>query len=124
MPPQANITPALADGSLKPEEALAALGAAARAATSALPAALLRCETRSQRRQVTEDRDLCQLAYTDALTRSLKRTGPLFEEAAQALERTAGEVEQRATAVKAAAEAASLLADLARLSCKLALAFA
>ncbi len=34
------------NGSLKQDAALAALGAAARAATSALPAALLLCETR------------------------------------------------------------------------------
>ncbi len=112
------------NGSLKQDAALAALGAAARAATSALPAALLLCETRSQMRRVTEDRDLCQLAYTDALARTLKRTGPLFEQAAQELEKTAGEIEKRASAVKAAADAASLLADLARLSSKLALAFA
>jgi hypothetical protein len=111
------------DGALTQAEALGALSAAALAATQALPGALLRCETREQMQHVIADRDACQLAYTTALARSLFHTGPLFEQAADELQRAARAVAKSAQKQKTAAEAVGLLADLVRLSSKLALAF-
>lgn len=121
-----NNTPptALDDGQLTREQALSALSAAAAAAASALSDALLKCESRDDMRRVSDDRDTCQLAYSSALVRSLKHTGPLFEKAAVDLEAAAAGVAQKAKSMETAAEAVGLFADLVRLSSKLALAFA
>ena len=112
------------DSTLTKERALEALSAAALTATNALPSALLSCDTREKMRQLIDDRDTCQLAYTSALARSLRHTGPLFERAAADLEKAAKKVAKQAKSLKSSAEAVGLLADLVRLSSKLALAFA
>lgn len=118
------LTP-LEQGSLTQAAALSALSAAARAATDALPAALLKCgEDRTVMRRLVEDRDVCQLAYANALARSLKHTGQLFEQAASELEETTERIAQDVKKIETAAEAIGLFADLVRLSSKLALAFA
>lgn len=111
-------------GNLTQEQALAALSAAAAAATNTLPDALLKSEDHETRQRALGERDACQLAYTSALARSLRHTGPLFEQAASELDKAARTIREKAKNCETAAEAVGLLADLARLSSKLALAFA
>lgn len=111
------------DGNLKMAEALAAFNASALAATAALPAALSKCETESQMQKIITDRDIVQLAYINALNKSLKHTGPLFEQIAKDLECAAKEIEKKSKKLTSAADALSLLAEAARLACSLALAF-
>mgnify|MGYP000877987536 CR=1 FL=1 len=114
----------LMDGKLERAEALAALNAAALAATAALPDALIKCETQKQMQKVIADRDICQLAYTNCMDKSLKRTGPLFEQVAKDLEKAAEEITQRSKSLQDAIEATKLLVDAVRLAGSLALAFA
>lgn len=121
---KAKIHPLAMDGKLSQAEALAALSAAALAATNALPAALAQCQTAEQMQQVIADRDACQLAYTNVLERSLRHTGPLFEQVAAELHAASGAVNREARQLTSAAEAAGLLSELVRLAAKLALAFA
>jgi hypothetical protein len=112
------------DGNLERAEALAALSAASRAATAALPAALIKCETQAQMQKVIADRDTCLLAYTNCLARSLKHTGPLFEQMAKDLEKAAEEISRKSECLQNANEAINLLSDAVRLASSLALAFA
>jgi len=112
------------DGNLERAEALAALSAAALAATAALPDALIKCETQAQMQKVIADRDTCQLAYTNCLAKSLKHTGPLFEQMAKDLEKAAEEITQKSKSLQNAIEAINLLSDAVRLASSLALAFA
>jgi hypothetical protein len=112
------------DGNLQRAEALAALSAASLAATAALPDALFKCKTKAQMQKVIAHRDTCQLAYTNCLARSLKHTGPLFEQIAQDLEKAAGEIAQKSKSLQNAIEATNLLSDAVRLASSLALAFA
>lgn len=112
------------DGKLERAEAILALAAAARAATEALPDALRVCKTREEMQKVIAGRDICQLAYTNCLVRSLTHTGPLFEQAANDLEKAASEVAKKTKNLKDGAEAISLLNDVVRLATSLTLAFA
>jgi hypothetical protein len=112
------------NGQLEKAEALAALSAAARAATAALPAALIKCETQEQMQKVIADRDTCVLAFTNCLERSLKHTGPLFEQMAKDLEKAAEEITRKSKSLQDAIQAINLLADAVRLATTLALAFA
>lgn len=111
------------DGNLQQAEAISTLSAAAIAATAALPSALLKCENQSQIQKVIADRDTCQLAYTNCLAKTIKHTGPLFEQIAKELDDTAREVQRKAQTLKDASEAVNLLSDLVRLASSLALAF-
>ena len=111
------------DGNLEKAEALAALSAASLAATAALPNALIKCETQKQMQKVITDRDTCQLAYTNCLERSLKYTGPLFEQMAKDLADAAGEITRKSKKLQNAIEAVNLLSDAVRLASTLALAF-
>jgi uncharacterized protein HemX len=111
------------DGNLETAEALAALSAAALAATAALPAALGRCETQRQMEKVIADRDICQLAYSNSLQKSLRHTGPLFEQIAKELNSASEEIDRKSKELAGAAEAVDLLAAAARLAGSLALAF-
>lgn len=121
---KANLKTTLIDGQLTREEALAALSASALASTNALPDALLACQRPEEKQRIIADRDTCQLAYTNALVRSLRHNGPLFEQTAADLEAAARKVSRAARKIETAAEAIGLFADLVRLSSKLALAFA
>jgi hypothetical protein len=112
------------DGELTEAEALAALAAAARAATEALPDALAACETGPQRHKVQGDRDTIVLAYLNSLRRSLVNTSTLFEATAVDLEKAAAAVAQDARKLKDATQAINLLTDLVRLAASLSLAFA
>ncbi|MCF8217303.1 MAG: hypothetical protein K9I59_10840 [Chlorobium sp.] len=113
----------LMDGNLQMAEALEAFNASALAATAALPAALARCETESQMQKIIADRDIVQLAYFNALHKTLKHTGPLFEQIAKELACAAKEIEKKSKKLTSAADALSLLAEAARLASSLALAF-
>jgi hypothetical protein len=112
------------DGNLERAEALSALNAASLSATAALPHALIKCETQAQMQKVIADRDICQLAYTNCLARSLKHTGPLFEQMAKDLENAAGEITRKSKSLQDAIEAINLLSDAVRLAGSLSLAFA
>ena len=112
------------DGNLERAEALEALSAASLAASEALPDALIKCDTREQMQKVISDRDTCQLAYTNCLAQSLKRTGPLFEQMAKDLEKAAQEITRKSKNLENATEAINLLADAVSLAASLALAFA
>ncbi|ACF47290.1 MAG: hypothetical protein OQK66_01190 [Prosthecochloris sp.] len=111
------------DGNLQMAEALAAFNASTLAATAALPKALDKCETEQQMQKIIADRDIVQLAYINALHKSLKHTGPLFEQIAKDLACAAKEIEKKSKKLTSAADALSLLADAARLASALALAF-
>jgi len=113
----------LMDGNLQMAEALAAFNASALAATAALPSALSKCETQKQMEKIIADRDILQLAYINALHKTLKHTGPLFEQIASDLQCAAKEIEKKSKNLTSAADAASLLAEAARLASSLALAF-
>jgi len=119
-----NIQTVFMDGSLTQAEALAALSAAAQSATEALPYALLKCAKREEMQQVIAARDTCQLAFTNALARSLQHTGPLFEQTAAELTTAAQRVSRNLRTLKDAAEAVELLSECVRLAARLALAFA
>lgn len=82
------------DGNLQMAEALAAFNASTLAATAALPKALDKCETEQQMQKIIADRDIVQLAYINALHKSLKHTGPLFEQIAKDLACAAKEIEK------------------------------
>lgn len=112
------------DGNLEKSEALAALSSASLAATAALPSALIKCETQEQMQKVMADRDICQLAYTNCLVKSLKHTGPLFEKMAKDLSDTSDEIKQKSKDLKNATDAINLLSGAVRLASSLALAFA
>jgi len=111
------------DGNLQMAEALAAFNASTLAATAALPKALDKCETEQQMQKIIADRDIVQLAYINALHKSLKHIGPLFEQIAKDLACAAKEIEKKSKKLTSAADALSLLADAARLASALALAF-
>jgi len=121
---QKKIQTIIMDGTLTQAEALTALSEAALTATNALPDALQKCKNREEMQQIIADRDTCRLAYTNALGRSLQHTGPLFEQTANDLGEAAKKVNKEVNKLKSATDAINLLADLARLSAKLALAFA
>jgi predicted transglutaminase-like cysteine proteinase len=112
------------DGNLEKAEALAALSAASRAATAALPDALIKCKTQAQMQKVIADRDTCQLAFTNCQERSLRHTGPLFEQMAKELENAAKDITRKSKHLQDATEAINLLSDAVRLATSLALAFA
>lgn len=112
------------DGKLTTDEALGALGAAAQAATEALPAALAACQTDAERQKVQADRDTVVLAYLNSLKKSLVNTSTLFETTAADLEKAADKVKKDAASLKHASEAINLFTDLVRLAASLALAFA
>jgi len=112
------------DGRLEEAEALKVLSEAARAATHTLPAALAKCTTQEQMQKVIADRDAVMLAYTNSLVRSLRNTGPLFEQTAQDLDGATATVLAEAKNLKTDIQAIGLLADLVRLASALALAFA
>lgn len=112
------------DGKLEKTEAISALAAAAKAATEALPDALRVCTTREEMQKVIADRDICQLAYTNCLVRSLTHTGPFFEQTAKDLEKAANEVTKNTQNLKDAVGAIGLLSDVVRLATSLTLAFA
>jgi len=112
------------DGRLDEAEALAVLSNAARAATHAMPRALLLCTTQEQMQKVISDRDTAVLAYTNSLAKSLLHTGPLFEQTAKQLADATASVLKEADKLKSDIEAIRLFAELARLASKLALAFA
>lgn len=112
------------DGDLTSDEALGALGAAAQAATEALPAALAACQTDAERQKVQADRDTVVLAYLNSLKKSLVNTSTLFETTAADLEKVADKVTKDATSLKNTTEAINLFTDLVRLAASLALAFA
>lgn len=111
------------DGKLESAEALAALSAASVAATVALPDLLIKCNTMDQMQKVIADRDTCMLAYSQCLVRSLKHNGPLFEQMAKDLEKSAKKIGQNSSKLKDAAEAINFLTDAVRLATTLALAF-
>jgi hypothetical protein len=112
------------DGELTQAEALGALGAAAQAATEALPDALAACKTAAERQKVQADRDTVVLAFLNSLKKSLANTSTLFETTASDLEEAAAKVTKQATTLRNATEAINLLTDLVRLAGSLALAFA
>jgi hypothetical protein len=112
------------DGELTQAEALTALRIAAKAATEALPAALAKCQTDSERQKVQADRDTVLLAYLNSLQRTLVNTSQLFETIAESIEGEAKNVRESAENLKSTAEAINLLVDLVRLAGSLALAFA
>jgi hypothetical protein len=111
------------DGSLTRAEALAALQAAASAATEALPEALAKCKTDAAKQQVQNDRDTVALAYLNSLDRSLTNTSSQFEAIASQLTTEAGSVKQRAQSLQNETQAINLMTDLVRLAASLALAF-
>ncbi len=112
------------DGRLTQAEALAALRVADEAARAAKRDALRRCQNQEQVCKVLADCIECSLAYTAALRKSLKQTGPQFEENARQLRAAAQEVAGKSKRLKTAAEAVNLLADSVRLARSLTLAFA
>ncbi len=112
------------DGRLTQAEALAALRVADEAARAAKRDALRRCQNQEQVCKVLSDSIECSLAYTAALRKSLKQTGPQFEENARQLRAAAQEVAGKSKRLKTAAEAVNLLADSVRLARSLTLAFA
>src|SRR5688500_8111222 len=107
-------------GPLEKAEALVALSAASLAATAALPDALIKCETQARMQKVIADRDTCVLAYTNCLDRSLKHTGPLFEQMAKELGKAAEEITRKSKSLQDAIEAINLLSDAVRLATSLA----
>ena len=112
------------DGKLTQAEALAALRAADETARAAKRDALRRCQTQEQISKVLSDCIECSLAYTAALRKSLKQTGPQFEENARQLRAAAQEVADKSKQLKTATEAVELLTDAVRLARSLTLAFA
>ncbi|MGR0481707.1 MAG: hypothetical protein ACTFAL_09970 [Candidatus Electronema sp. V4] len=112
------------DGRLTQAEALAVLRVADEAARAAKRDALRRCQNQEQVCKVLSDCIACSLAYTGALRKSLKQTGPQFEENARQLRAAAQEVAGKSKQLKTAAEAVNLLADAVRLARSLTLAFA
>jgi hypothetical protein len=117
------MTTVVHDGTLTQAEALGALGAAAQAATEALPTALAKCETAAQKQKMQADRDTVVLAFLNSLSKSLVNTSTLFETTAANLEEAAAKVRKDATDLKNAVEAINLFTDLVRLAASLALAF-
>lgn len=112
------------DGQLEKAEALAALSAASVAATTALPDLLIKCETQEQMQKVIADRDTCLLAYSNCFVRTLQHNGPLFEQIAKDLDKSAAQIHKKSKELKDAAEAVNLLSEAVRLATTLALAFA
>ncbi|MFA7172694.1 MAG: hypothetical protein WC340_04660 [Kiritimatiellia bacterium] len=111
------------EGTLTQAEALKALSMAAQSATDAMPYALLKCQEHADMQKIIADRDTCLLAYTNAMTRTLQHTGPLFEKIAKELITAAKTVNRKTQSLKDATEAVELLANLVRVAAKLALAF-
>jgi hypothetical protein len=112
------------NGALTLAEALAALRAADEAARAVRRDALKVCLTNAERCKVLSDCIDCSLAYTSALRKSLKQTGPLFEQLAKDLKAAAVEVMKKSKHLERAADAVKLLADTVRLAKSLSTAFA
>ncbi|WP_417913403.1 hypothetical protein [Candidatus Electronema sp. TJ] len=112
------------NGTLTLAEALAALRAADEAARAARRDALKLCQTNEERCKVLAQCIDCSLAYTNALRKSLKSTGPLFERQAKELKAAAGEVVRKSKQLEQTADAVKLLADTVRLASSLSKAFA
>lgn len=111
------------DGTLTRAEALAALRAADEAARAARRDALKLCLTNAERCKVLSDCIACSLAYTSALRKSLKSTGPFFERQAKELKAAADEVARKSKQLEQAADAVRLLAETVRLASCLSKAF-
>ncbi|MGC8775092.1 MAG: hypothetical protein ACP5R6_07520 [Chlorobaculum sp.] len=111
------------DGNLELAEALAALNAAAQAATAALPDALMKCETDEEMQTVIIQRDTCLLAYLSCMKKTLAHTGPYFESLAKDLEATSKKVKADAASLQTAHDAVTLLTKLTSLVGSLVLAF-
>lgn len=111
------------NGTLTRAEALAALRAADEAARAARGDALKLCLINEDRCKVLADCIACSLAYTSALHKSLKSTGPLFERQAKDLKVAASEVARKSKQLKRAADAVKLLAETVKLASSLSKAF-
>ncbi|WP_417911194.1 hypothetical protein [Candidatus Electronema sp. PJ] len=112
------------NGTLTAAEALAALRLADEAAKAAKRDALRLCETQEERCKVLSDCIDCSLAYTSALQKSLKLTGPLFEQTAKELREAANEVTKKSKQLTRAADAVKLLTQAVKLAKSLSGAFA